>query len=106
MINFHSKIPWFLLSEVHIFFAVGLFAAYLPSTVLAQGVTPVLPRRISPSVPNPILPRPPQQSVPIPQPIPQPPLDLPPASIPNPEERPELPGSITVNGFEFEGNTR
>lgn len=105
MINFHSKTSWFLLSEVHIFFAVGLFVAYLPNSALAQRVTPVLPRRVSPSVPNPILPRSPQQSVPIPQTIPQPPLDLPPASIPTPEGRPELPGSITINRFEFEGNT-
>jgi hemolysin activation/secretion protein len=106
MINFRSKIPWFLLSEVQILCAVSLSTVYLPSNVFAQTVRPVLPGRVNPSVPNPILPRPPQQSIPTPQPVPQPPLEITPdAAPPTPEGRTDLPGSITINRFEFEGNT-
>jgi hemolysin activation/secretion protein len=105
MINFHSKPSWCLLSEIYIVLTLGMFTAFFPKAVLAQTSRPTLPQQIDPSIPNPILPRLPEQTVPVPQPIPQPPLAIPPASAPTPEGRPGLPGSITVSRFEFEGNT-
>jgi hemolysin activation/secretion protein len=104
MINFHSKPSWCLLSEI-VILTLGLFTVFSPKSVLAQPTRPTLPQQIDPSIPNPILPRPPEPTVPVPQPIPQPPLDIPPASAPTPEQRPGLPGSVTVTRFEFEGNT-
>ena len=70
--------------------------------VLAQNSNPTIPQEQStPFILPPKLPEP----IPIPQPEPETPLDIPPATIPASEELPELPGSITVIRFEFEGNT-
>ncbi len=56
--------------------------------------------------PNPITPTPqPQPPVPIPQPLPPPPLEETPPTPPDSEIRPEIPGTIRVTKFEFEGNT-
>ncbi len=69
---------------------------------LAQKPNPTRPQEqptpfiLPPKVPEPI---------PVPQPDPETPLDLPPATLPSPEGQPDLPGSITVIRFEFEGNT-
>ncbi len=57
------------------------------------------------SRPNPITPTPAPQPLPIPQPSPEPPLDEPPARPPDSQQRPEIPGEITVTKFEFTGNT-
>jgi hemolysin activation/secretion protein len=56
-------------------------------------------------VPNPITPRQREQPIPIPKPIPEAPLELP--TTPNSplQQRPVIPGNITVKKFEFEGNT-
>ncbi|KAB8317350.1 ShlB/FhaC/HecB family hemolysin secretion/activation protein [Tolypothrix campylonemoides VB511288] len=57
-------------------------------------------------VPNPITPTPPPpQPIPSPQPSPKPPLEETPSTPPTLEPRPDIPGSITVKKFEFEGNT-
>jgi hemolysin activation/secretion protein len=56
--------------------------------------------------PNPITPvPPPPQPIPEPQPLPKPPLEETPSTPPLSEPRPDIPGSITVERFEFEGNT-
>ena len=60
---------------------------------------------LSQQVPNPILPRPPEQPVPIPQPSPEPPIDITPSKPPGEEPRLEIPGTIIIKKFEFEGNT-
>ncbi|GAX42642.1 surface antigen D15 domain-containing protein [Tolypothrix sp. NIES-4075] len=55
---------------------------------------------------NPVPPLPPPpQPIPTPQPLPETPLDETPVKPPSSEPRPEIPGSITVKKFEFEGNT-
>jgi hemolysin activation/secretion protein len=107
MKNFHSKIAWVLLSEIYTVLILGILIVAFPKSVLAQTAKPTLPKpkQINPSIPNPILPRRPEPPVPVPQPIPQPPLDLSPAPTPPPGERSELPGSINISRFEFEGNT-
>jgi hemolysin activation/secretion protein len=69
-----------------------------PGTILSQVPNPN-------QAPNPITPRPPEQPIPIPQPLPETPLDQTQPKPPSPETRPEIPGSITVTKFEFEGNT-
>lgn len=56
-------------------------------------------------VSNPIPPKPPQQPIPIPQPPPEPPLELPSPTLSESFERPNIPGTITVARFEFDGNT-
>jgi hemolysin activation/secretion protein len=105
MKNFHSKIAWVLLSEIYTVLILGILIVAFPKSVLAQTVRPTLPKKINPSIPNPILPRPLEPPVPVPQPIPQPPLDLSPAPTPPPGGQSELPGSINISRFEFEGNT-
>jgi hemolysin activation/secretion protein len=105
MTNFHSKIPWVLLSEVYPVLILGILIVAFPKNVLAQTAKPTLPKQINPSIPNPNLPRRPEPPVPVPQPIPQPPLDISPAPTSPPGERSGLPGSISVSRFEFEGNT-
>ncbi len=58
--------------------------------------------------PNPITPipqPPPPQPNPTPQPLPENPLDITPSPPPSTPQRPDIPGSIIVKRFEFEGNT-
>ncbi|MDJ0619231.1 MAG: ShlB/FhaC/HecB family hemolysin secretion/activation protein [Calothrix sp. MO_192.B10] len=55
--------------------------------------------------PNPITPTPPKPPVPIPQPSPPPPLEETPPTPPDSQIRPDIPGTIKVTKFEFEGNT-
>ncbi|MDJ0532397.1 MAG: ShlB/FhaC/HecB family hemolysin secretion/activation protein [Xenococcaceae cyanobacterium MO_207.B15] len=70
--------------------------------VLAQNPNPTRPQeQPTPFILPPKLPEP----IPIPQPDPETLLDISPATIPSPEGLPDLPGSITVIRFEFEGNT-
>ncbi|KYC35562.1 hemolysin activation/secretion protein [Scytonema hofmannii PCC 7110] len=70
------------------------YSSTVPPTILSQ-----VP-------PNPITPvPPPPQPIPPPEPPPETPLDITPTT-PSPSEiRPDLPGSIRVIRFEFEGNT-
>ncbi len=56
-------------------------------------------------IPNPITPRTPQQPTPIPQPFPDAPLEVPTPKLPSSESQPNIPGTQTITGFEFEGNT-
>lgn len=63
--------------------------------------SPRLPQQPVPFILPPKVPEP----IPIPQPPPSTPLDIPPATVPTPTQLPQLPGSITVMRFEFEGNT-
>ncbi|RUR83005.1 hypothetical protein PCC6912_23790 [Chlorogloeopsis fritschii PCC 6912] len=58
-------------------------------------------------LPNPITPTPPPpvQPIPTPQPSPTPPLEQIPSPPTESAPRPEIPGSITIRKFEFEGNT-
>ncbi len=58
-----------------------------------------------PDSPNPITPTPPKPPVPIPQPPPPPPLEDTPSTPPGSQIRPDIPGTIKVTNFEFEGNT-
>ncbi len=61
-------------------------------------------RRVPNPVPVPPIP-PPPTPIPIPQPLPETPIEETPFKPPSSEPRPEIPGSITVKKFEFEGNT-
>ena len=54
---------------------------------------------------NPVTPTPPEQPSPTPLPPTTPPIQLPPKAPPAPEDRLNVPGSITVERFEFVGNT-
>jgi hemolysin activation/secretion protein len=75
--------------------------------IVSQVPNPVrpIPPRIQPD-PNPVRPiPPPPQPIPTPQPLPETPLDETPTKPPSSAPRPEIPGSITVKKFEFEGNT-
>jgi hypothetical protein len=56
-------------------------------------------------VPNPVPPLPPEQPLPTPQPSPPAPIEIEPLPVTPPEARPEIPGTIAVKAFEFEGNT-
>ncbi|KAF3889714.1 MULTISPECIES: ShlB/FhaC/HecB family hemolysin secretion/activation protein [Nostocales] len=57
-------------------------------------------------VPNPITPvPPPPQPIPAPEPPPETPLDITPTTPSPSQTRPDIPGSIRVIKFEFEGNT-
>ncbi|PLZ08176.1 ShlB/FhaC/HecB family hemolysin secretion/activation protein [Fischerella thermalis] len=58
-----------------------------------------------PSPTAPIPPAPPPKPIPTPQPSPTPPLEETPSPPPESPQRPEIPGTITIKRFEFEGNT-
>jgi hemolysin activation/secretion protein len=73
--------------------------------ILSQVPNPVPPPRRQPNI-NPVPPiPPPPEPIPTPQPLPETPIEETPAKPPSSEPRPEIPGSITVKSFEFEGNT-
>lgn len=54
---------------------------------------------------NPVTPKPPEQPLPNPLPPTNAPIQIPPSAPPTPEEAQDIPGSITVQKFEFVGNT-
>ncbi|BAZ41348.1 surface antigen D15 domain-containing protein [Calothrix sp. NIES-4101] len=54
---------------------------------------------------NPVTPKPPEQTPPKPLPPTNVPIQIPPLAPPTPEEALDIPGSITVQRFEFVGNT-
>ncbi|RCJ19716.1 hemolysin activation/secretion protein [Nostoc minutum NIES-26] len=54
---------------------------------------------------NPVTPKPPEQPLPTPLPPTNAPIQIPPIAPPTPEEVLDIPGSITVQKFEFVGNT-
>jgi hemolysin activation/secretion protein len=89
-----------------IFLTVGIFAAFSSGSVYAQTIPqtipPVLPNQ---PIPNPIQPRDLSPLLPSPQPSPAAPLELPPPVPSEPAQQLSLPGTITVERFEFEGNT-
>ncbi|MGI8500253.1 MAG: ShlB/FhaC/HecB family hemolysin secretion/activation protein [Hassallia sp.] len=98
------------------FSAYKALAESLPDELLESEIhfheflTPAYKTTASPTilsqVPNPVPPiPPPTQPIPAPQPLPETPLDETPVIPPSSEPRPEIPGSITVKKFEFEGNT-
>ncbi|BAY13978.1 ShlB/FhaC/HecB family hemolysin secretion/activation protein [Calothrix sp. NIES-2098] len=55
--------------------------------------------------PNPVTPKPPEQLPPNPLPPTNAPIEIPPSAPPTPEEVQDIPGTITVQKFEFVGNT-
>ncbi len=65
---------------------------------------PILNGQLS-QVPRPITPRPPEQPTPTLPPIREEPLRPTPSTPPIPPSRPNIPGTITVERFEFLGNT-
>ena len=75
--------------------------------ILSQVTNPVPPipprRRLDPNPVRPI--PPPPQPIPTPQPLPETPIEETPVKPPSSAPRPEIPGSITVKEFQFEGNT-
>lgn len=70
--------------------------------VLSQSLPPGVPNQ---PIPNPIQPKEPSPPLPTPQPNPASPLELSPPAPSEPTEQPGIPGNITVEQFEFEGNT-
>lgn len=93
---------WCLSSNLLVSFTLEGLLTFSMNKVLAQNPDPNRPQEqptpfiLPPQVPEPI---------PVPKPEPETPLDVSPAPIPDSEGLPELPGSITVIRFEFEGNT-
>jgi hemolysin activation/secretion protein len=63
------------------------------------------PRQDIPPSPRIITPRPPEQPTPTPAPVQEEPLEPTEPTPPQSETRPDLPGTITVDRFEFIGNT-
>ncbi|MEH2382608.1 MAG: ShlB/FhaC/HecB family hemolysin secretion/activation protein [Nostoc sp.] len=72
--------------------------------VLTTGLSKLKPLRLNPILSQ-VLDSEPKPPIPIPQPRPEPPLELPPQTFPSSEERLDLPKSIIVSKFEFDGNT-
>ncbi|NWF62533.1 MAG: ShlB/FhaC/HecB family hemolysin secretion/activation protein [Fischerella sp.] len=77
----------------------------LNQTQISKASTLILSQRPDISPPTPLPPTPPPQPIPEPQPLPTPPLEETPSPPTEPSPRPEIPGSITISKFEFEGNT-
>lgn len=98
MVKICSQSLWCKILEVGVILTLGTTIVFPTEKTLAQNTTP-LPNQ--PPIPE----RPRQPPLPIPQPLPQPPLEIPPPTLPGTEGRPEIPGSITVSRFEFNGNT-
>ena len=102
MVKIWSGLFQCLNSNLLVLLTLEVLVTFYVDQVLAQNPDPNRPQEqptpfiLPPKLPEPIL---------IPQPEPETPLDLPPATIPSSEGLPELPGSITVIRFEFEGNT-
>ncbi len=93
---------WCLSSNLFVSLTLEGLVIFSMDQLLAQNPDPNRPQEQPiPFILPPKLPEP----IPIPQPEPETPLDLSPATIPASEGIPELPGSITVIRFEFEGNT-
>ncbi|MHC5933977.1 ShlB/FhaC/HecB family hemolysin secretion/activation protein [Nostoc sp.] len=72
--------------------------------VLTTGLSKLKPLRLNPILSQ-VLDSEPKPPIPIPQARPEPPLELPPQTFPSSEERLDLPKSIIVSKFEFDGNT-
>ncbi|MCC5603884.1 ShlB/FhaC/HecB family hemolysin secretion/activation protein [Nostoc favosum] len=72
--------------------------------VLTTGLSKLNQLRLDPILSQ-VLDSEPKQPIPIPQPRPEPALELPPQTFPSSEEGLDLPESIIVRKFEFDGNT-
>ncbi|AUB35198.1 Hemolysin activation/secretion protein [Nostoc flagelliforme CCNUN1] len=72
--------------------------------VLTTGLSKLNQLRLDPILSQ-VLDSEPKQPIPIPQPRPEPALELPPKTFPSSEEGLDLPESIIVRKFEFDGNT-
>ena len=99
------------LSVKKINLAVLMAQSILLSHQSPQALSANLPDDIEPNqtlqlsqVPNPITPQPSPSPIPIPQPTPEIPLETPSNSDSSPQY-PAIPGTITVERFEFKGNT-
>ncbi|MCC5661119.1 BamA/TamA family outer membrane protein [Nostoc sp. XA010] len=73
-------------------------------SVLTTGLSKLNQLRLDPILSQ-VLDSEPKQPIPIPQPQPEPALELPPKTFPSSEEGLDLPESIIVRKFEFDGNT-
>ena len=91
-----------LILELNISLALGVSISCWGETALAQVPRQIIPQQQPLRFPLP--PKPPEP-VPLPQTLPENPLELPASTTPSPEKRPNIPGSITVKRFEFQGNT-
>jgi len=79
---------------------------HFPAELGNQTEKPIAPEITAQQIPNPIAPAPPlPQPIPVPQPAPEPPLNIPVPAPEPPPETPDVPGTITVQRFEFVGNT-
>ncbi len=117
MVKIWSHSLWYQILEVGVILTLGITIALPTEKTLAQNTTPTPTNQIPIPEPSPEPPRQPsivpslipekprQPPLPVPQPLPQPPLEISPPNLPGTEERPEIPGNITVSKFEFEGNT-
>ncbi|MCC5608456.1 BamA/TamA family outer membrane protein [Nostoc sp. CHAB 5834] len=77
---------------------------FLQNPVLTTGLSKLNQLRLDPILSQ-VLDSEPKQPIPIPQPQPEPALELPPKTFPSSEEGLDLPESIIVRKFEFDGNT-
>ncbi len=91
-----------LILELKISLVLGVLVSFLGNSAFSQVPRPIIPQQQP--LPFPLPPKPPKP-VPIPQSPPETPLEFPAPTTPSFEERPNLPGSITVSHFEFKGNT-
>ena len=102
MTKIWSLFFWYLSFNLLILLTGEGFVTSSNEQVLAQNPNSTevqeqpLPFPLPPKLPEP---------VPLPQTPPETPLELPAPTIPSPKKRPDIPGSITVSRFEFQGNT-
>ena len=61
--------------------------------------------QLPPNLPNPVPPIPDEEPIPIPEPLPETPLEIAPPSGSESESLDNIPGTITISKFNFQGNT-
>ena len=61
--------------------------------------------QLPPNLPNPVPPIPDEEPIPIPEPLPENPLEIAPPSGSESESLDNIPGTITISKFDFQGNT-
>jgi hemolysin activation/secretion protein len=94
--------PFWYLLNISIVLGMSITISY--GRALAQ-IPPPPPRQEQPIPPTLPLPTKPPEPIPTPQPAPETPFKPPTITVPSPEGRLSIPGTITVTRFAFSGNT-
>ncbi len=102
MMTVRGPLLCYLFLDLHFLLTSWISVAHAKEIILVQVPNPTGSQ--AQSIPFPLRPRPPEV-IPIPEKIPKPPLFVPSPIEPPTQERPEIPGNITVTSFTFAGNT-